>query len=100
MNEINLGDVLYQIGKKEGLEIAEERISEIRMLTINWIIPDRKMIFDAANFKAKFPISYADGFVAATCVRCEGAVLTGDPEFKNLEEEIKIEWLPQKSKKP
>jgi len=47
----------------------------------------------AAAIKARGNISYADSFAAALA-KLHGAVLvTGDNEFKQLEDEITIEWL-------
>ncbi|MFQ5652373.1 MAG: type II toxin-antitoxin system VapC family toxin [bacterium] len=96
MNEVNLGEVFYRIGKAYGLGMAEQKISEVRALTIEWVLPDSPMILAAARFKARYPISYADGFSAATCLRVGGHLLTGDPEFKALEHEIDVHWLPPK----
>jgi len=47
----------------------------------------------AAEFKARHTLSYADCFVASTARMYEACVVTGDPEFKQLEEEVAIEWL-------
>jgi hypothetical protein len=53
------------------------------------------MSFTAAALKANDPISYADSF-AATLAKINNAwLLTGDPEFRNLEEDgiLEITWL-------
>ena len=47
----------------------------------------------AARFKAKGGISYADCFAAALAKQHKATLLTGDPEFKQLEDEISISWL-------
>ena len=96
MNEMNLGEVFYQIAKLKGIECAEEKISEILTLRINWILPDRRRILESARFKSRYPISYADAFLLATCKSIEGSLLTGDPEFEALKDEIDIIWLPRK----
>lgn len=95
MNEINLGEVFYCLGKRFSLRVADEKLAIIRALNITWVVPDSSMILNAARLKARFAISYADGFCAATCVRVGGQLMTGDPEFKALEQEIDIYWLPQ-----
>jgi hypothetical protein len=38
-------------------------------------------------------MSYADAFAAAAAKFKNAELVTGDPEFKPLEKEIKINWL-------
>jgi predicted nucleic acid-binding protein len=47
----------------------------------------------AAAFKARGGLSYADCFAAALAKERKLELLTGDPEFKTLEKDIKISWL-------
>ncbi len=47
----------------------------------------------AAHLKARFPIALADAFAAALAQELEAPLLTGDPEFKALEETLTIYWL-------
>jgi predicted nucleic acid-binding protein len=47
----------------------------------------------AADFKARHKISLADAFAAALAKERNTELVTGDPEFKPLEKEIKINWL-------
>jgi predicted nucleic acid-binding protein len=47
----------------------------------------------AADFKARFKISLADAFAAALAKEKKAELVTGDPEFKPLEKELKINWL-------
>jgi ribonuclease VapC len=50
-------------------------------------------VMEAAKIKARYAVSYADCFAAATAVREKAQVVTGDPEFKKLEEIIGVDWL-------
>jgi ribonuclease VapC len=47
----------------------------------------------AAHIKANHSVAYADAFAVAAAQELGGAVLTGDPEFKEVEELIAVEWL-------
>jgi predicted nucleic acid-binding protein len=47
----------------------------------------------AADFKSRHKISLADAFAAALARERKTDLVTGDPEFKPLEKEIKIDWL-------
>jgi len=54
---------------------------------------DRRLADLAADFKARYKISLADAFAAALAKERKSELVTGDPEFKALEKEIKIHWL-------
>jgi predicted nucleic acid-binding protein len=47
----------------------------------------------AAIYKATKKMSYADAFGAALAKIKNAEFVTGDPEFKEVEKEIKINWL-------
>jgi predicted nucleic acid-binding protein len=47
----------------------------------------------AAIYKATRRLSYADAFAAALAKIRNAELVTGDHEFKVLEDEIKIDWL-------
>jgi predicted nucleic acid-binding protein len=55
-------------------------------------------VLEAARLKAKYAISYADAFAAATAKRIDGRVVTGDPEFKAIESEVAVHWLTDRRK--
>ena len=48
----------------------------------------------AAEIKVRHPLAYADAFAAALTMQAEAALVTGDPEFRKLEEDLLVEWLP------
>ncbi|MEY4200495.1 MAG: hypothetical protein RLZZ265_2235, partial [Verrucomicrobiota bacterium] len=54
---------------------------------------DLKLARLAAQFKATHKMSLADAFAAALAKEKKAELVTGDPEFKALEKEIKIHWL-------
>ena len=50
----------------------------------------------AATFKARYPISYADGFAVATAVVRGEPLVTGDSELREMastEKVLKLEWI-------
>lgn len=51
-----------------------------------------KRILDAHGLK----MSYADCFAAALASMHKGELITGDPEFKAVEKQIKIMWIISK----
>ena len=58
------------------------------------IVPaDADLTKQAAIYKATKKMSYADCFGAALAKIKNAEFVTGDPEFKVVEKEIKINWL-------
>jgi ribonuclease VapC len=54
---------------------------------------DFELVTLASQLKAEHNISYADAFCAATAIRHDAILVTGDPEFKSLENLIDIRWI-------
>ena len=93
MNQINLGEVYYQTIRVVGLDEARKFLENFSRLPISIIPPDSELIRKASEIKAEYSISYADCFAAATALRHEAAILTGDPEFKKIASFVQVEWL-------
>jgi len=91
---INYGECLYSVERNKGSEEVPKTANVIDQLPVRVVPADRKLVFAAAHLKARYPISYADAFAAAVAKRCGGSVMTGDPEFKTLEPEVAVHWLP------
>jgi len=53
----------------------------------------RRLADLAAEFKARHSLSLADAFAAALAKELNTPLVTGDPEFKPLAGDIKIQWL-------
>jgi len=93
MNQINLGEVYYQTIRVVGLDEARKFLENFSRLPISIIPPDSELIWKASEIKAEYSIAYADCFAAATALRHEAAILTGDPEFKKIASFVQVEWL-------
>jgi predicted nucleic acid-binding protein len=93
MNQINLGEVYYKTIRAVGLEEAKKFLENFFRLPLSIILPDSELIWKASEIKAEYSISYADCFAAATALRYEAAILTGDPEFRKIEAFVAVEWL-------
>jgi predicted nucleic acid-binding protein len=96
MNVINLGEVIYNLIREEGAEFAAQREAVIFQLPIEFMSSDWGVTRIAAEIKASIPIAYADCFAIATAQKFNATIITGDPEFKQVEDHIKILWLPTK----
>lgn len=93
MTDVNYAEVKYSIIKRDGQEAWEEAAKILQGLPIDFHSTTRAMADTAADFKARFKMSLADAFAAALTKEKKTELVTGDPEFKALEKEIKIVWL-------
>ncbi|MDP2044390.1 MAG: type II toxin-antitoxin system VapC family toxin [Candidatus Omnitrophota bacterium] len=93
MSSVNFGEVYYIVLRECGHEKAHEIEKIIRALPIEIVDVDLHLAREAARFKASHKISYADCFAAALAKLHKGEVITGDKEFKLLENEVKIAWI-------
>ena len=99
MSVVNWGEVYYITMRQVSQEAAEQKVQEMAALPIDLIGvgEDLALVKQAAIFKAAHKMSYADCFAAALAKQKNAELITGDPEFKALEKEIKINWLVAKS---
>lgn len=95
MSVINWGEIYYNTMREQGVETAEDVIRQLKKYSIELIDADQQLTYDAAKLKGKYKIAYADCFAAALAMRLNAFVVTGDPEFKKLKNEIKIQWIQQ-----
>ncbi len=95
MSVVNWGEVYYNTMREVSQEAAEEKAQEIAALPIEivGVSDDLALAKQAAVFKATHKLAYADCFAAALAKEENAELLTGDPEFKALEQEIKVQWL-------
>jgi ribonuclease VapC len=93
MTDVNYAEVKSSIVKKDGAEAWTEAAKILEGLPIDFHCTSRALADTAADFKARFKISLADAFAAALAKEKKAELITGDPEFKPLEKEIKINWL-------
>jgi ribonuclease VapC len=93
MTEVNYAEVQYIIRRKDGDATWSAIARELEAAPIEFHPATRPLADLAAGFKARFRLSLADAFAAALAKDMKAELVTGDPEFKALEKEIKIQWL-------
>jgi len=94
MSWINLGEVYYRLQRVYDRQIARQAVEIIKAWPIELLQAEEQLTMMAGDIKARYRLSYADAFAAATAVNTRGVLLTGDFEFKPLENQvIKIKWL-------
>jgi predicted nucleic acid-binding protein len=92
MSEINSAEVYYYVRKIKPAGFAETWRSAQASFPIVFETPTRTEIWEAAELKARYPISYADAFAAALALKHDCPLITGDPEFRAVQE-IQLHWI-------
>jgi ribonuclease VapC len=93
MTDVNYAEVKYSILKTDGAGAWADAARILQGLPLQFCSTTRALADSAADFKARFKLSLADAFAAALAREKKAELVTGDPEFKPLEKEIKIHWL-------
>jgi ribonuclease VapC len=93
MSVVNVGEVWYTFAREISEEEADASVKALRDLRIQFEDADWILTQEAARFKSKNKMSYADAFAAALAKTKKADLVTGDNEFKPLDGEIKIAWL-------
>ena len=93
LSTVNWGEVHYVTHRNYGLEQANRIAQVIGTFPIEIVDADLEIAKQAALFKVAHRLSYADCFAAALAKVKKSTLVTGDKEFKPLEDQIKIAWL-------
>ena len=93
MSVINVGEVWYTLARRTSASEADKAILQLRQLGIQFVDVGWEMTREAAVFKSKNRMSYADAFAAALACQDQAKLVTGDQEFKPLETVIDILWV-------
>lgn len=94
LSAVNAGEVWYWISRRSSAEMADHSLQELKAIGVEIVDADWGLTRQAAVYKAGGNISFADCFAAALAKLTDCPLITGDPEFRQLETEIVIEWLP------
>jgi len=93
MTEVNYAEVQYIVRRKDGDPAWRTVAGELLAMPIEFHPADRPLADIAADLKTRFKLSLADAFAAALAKVRNAELITGDPEFKRLEPELKIARL-------
>jgi predicted nucleic acid-binding protein len=93
INAINLGEIICATKREFGDQKKLEVLANIERLNLTLLPVTNALIFQAAEHKAQYSISYADCFVLASALEHEATIVTGDPEFKKVEHLVDIVWV-------
>jgi uncharacterized protein with PIN domain len=93
MSVVNAGEVWYILARRTSESEANRGVHQLRQLGIEFVDADWNLAHEAAGFKSKHRMSFAGCFAASLAKQKKALLLTGDPEFKQVEAEVTINWL-------
>lgn len=93
MTTVNAGEVWYILAREISETDAERAIADLKRLGIEFVDADWSLARQAAGFKAKNRMSYADCFAAALAKDQKADLVTGDKEFQQVQNDVRISWL-------
>lgn len=93
LNVINMGEIIYTVQRRFGVKYKLDVVMNINRLGIMILPASNDCVFRAAELKARFAMSYADTFIVASAMEHNATVVTGDPEFRQVESLVKILWI-------
>lgn len=97
MHVANVGEVYYDIVKRNDVATAQETYQDVKQLPI--CFEDRisdQMVYKIGEVKTTYRISFADAFAVAQAILSSAELITTDhKEFEPLEKAgiVKIKWL-------
>lgn len=100
---VNWGEIYYTTMRRVSQLAAEEQARELAGLPVELVGVDLgniELVRQAAVYKATRKLSYADAFAAALAKIRNAELVTGDREFREVEDDIAIDWLTKPPKKP
>ncbi len=93
MTVVNVGEVWYIIAREISEEDANSSIKQLHDLRIQFVEADWELTLAAARLKANHKMSYADCYAAALAKNKKADLVTGDKEFKSVEDQIAVLWV-------
>lgn len=93
LTTVNWGEIYYSTLRELGDPAAEKIVRLLASFPIEVVDVDASIAKQAGRYKSGGKISYADCFAAALAKLRRLPLMTGDKEFKIVEDDIKIVWL-------
>lgn len=91
-----LAEVFSSAAKRESRDRAEFYVAVIKSWPVTWMHSNEELCLSAGILKARYRISFADAFIAATALHLDAVLVHKDPEFEALRSILRMEILPYK----
>jgi predicted nucleic acid-binding protein len=84
LNVVNLGEIFYITGRRKGRQEAAEVVRRLKLGPLVIVGASERLVLAAAEVKIAHRVAYADAFAVATARMTRSALMTGDPEVREL----------------
>jgi predicted nucleic acid-binding protein len=98
MSAANWAEVLFVLLKVHGQTVMQNVEDRLQSLPLRLIAVDPINARQAAEFRFKYKIPFADSFAGALALDTKSALVTADQDFRSVGNAIKVQFLPLKSK--
>jgi len=89
----NWAEVRYIVERKSGAARWLDARKNLSALPIRVVAVDQDVAERAGEIKAQHRMGLADAFAAALAHQTGSDLYTGDPEFEEVEKQIRVVWL-------
>ena len=93
LNVINFGEILYTTQRRFGSQARMQVFIAVQQMGVTILPCPDTLVYKAAELKAGYSMLYADTFALASAIEQKACLVTGDPEFRQVEHLVKIEWV-------
>jgi ribonuclease VapC len=93
MCSVNVAEVLYTLWRRGDELSARAKVTDLTLAGIQTHDATLRLSLQAGALKAQYPMALGDCFAAALAQHLDATLVTGDPEFKHVEDVVRIEWL-------
>lgn len=95
MTWVNVGEMAYVVERRWDQQRLFQVLAMLEATAVQIVPVERGLALAAAHIKAMHPVAYADAFAAALAVMAEATLVTGNRDFRLLEDILQVQWLPQ-----
>ena len=93
LSVINWGEIYYSVWQRNGQAAAAQVLAEIAKMSIEIVPVDMAITQQAAEFKARDKLPYADAFVASLAILRDASVITTDAHFRRVSHLVSVRLL-------
>lgn len=93
MSAVNVAEVFYSTWRRAGQRVAQRVIDDLPVLGVSIHAADLALSLKAGALKAQYPIALGDCYAAALAQHLDATLVTGDPELRQVEGPVKIQWI-------
>jgi len=93
LSVINFGEIMYITQRRFGAKARMRIFIAVQQMGVAILPCPDSLVYAAAELKAVYAMSYADTFALAAAIEHKACVVTGDPDFGQVEHLVKIERI-------